>query len=60
MIKIMPLGGTNEIGASCIYINIDGTGLLLDCGVHPKKKGLDSLPNFDLLKELPLDYVFIL
>lgn len=59
MIKIMPLGGTNEIGASCIYLNVDGTGLLLDCGVHPKKKGLDSLPNFDLLRELPLDYVFI-
>lgn len=59
MIKIMPLGGAEEIGASCIYLNIDGTGLLLDCGVHPKKKGLDSLPNLDLLKNFPLDYVFI-
>lgn len=59
MIKIMPLGGAEEIGASCIYLNIDGTGLLLDCGVDPKKKGLDSLPKLKLLDNLPLDYVFI-
>ncbi|KUG26729.1 hypothetical protein ASZ90_003427 [hydrocarbon metagenome] len=59
MIKIIPLGGTDDIGASCIYLNIDGTGLLLDCGVHPKKKGIDSLPELDLLNNLPLDYVFI-
>lgn len=59
MIKILPLGGCDEIGASSIYLNIDGTGILLDCGIHPKKKGVDSLPKLDLLESLPLDYVFI-
>ena len=59
MIKIMPLGGAEEIGASCIYINIDGTGLLLDCGTHPQRNGLESIPRFDLIEHLPLDYVFI-
>lgn len=59
MIKFIPLGGADEVGASCFYLNIDGTGILLDCGMHPRKKGIDALPNFNLLNDLPLDFVFI-
>jgi len=59
MIKFLPLGGAGEIGASCYYLNIDGTGILLDCGMHPQKTGLKSLPNFDLLENEPLDYVLV-
>jgi len=59
MQKFLPLGGAGEIGASCYYLNIDGTGILLDCGMHPRKTGLESLPKFDLLKNEPLDYVLI-
>lgn len=59
MIKFIPLGGADEIGASCFYLNIEGTGILLDCGIHPRKNGIEALPYFDLLKELPLDFVII-
>ncbi|MDR3611160.1 MAG: MBL fold metallo-hydrolase [Ignavibacteriaceae bacterium] len=59
MIKFIPLGGAGEIGANCYYLGIEGTGILLDCGMHPQKSGLDSLPNFDLIKDLPVDYVLI-
>jgi len=59
MIKFLPLGGADEIGASCFYLNIFGTGILLDCGIHPRKKGFDSLPKFELLNDLPVDYAFI-
>ncbi len=59
MIKFLPLGGADDIGASCFYLNISGTGLILDCGIHPRKKGIDSLPRFDLLNEHPVDFVFI-
>lgn len=59
MIKFIPLGGADEVGASCFYININGTGILLDCGIHPRKKGIEALPEFNLLKELPLDFVLI-
>lgn len=59
MIKFLPLGGASEIGASCFYLNIAGTGILLDCGIDPRKKGKDSLPNFDLIKNEPLDFVLI-
>jgi cleavage and polyadenylation specificity factor subunit 3 len=59
MIKFIPLGGAGEIGANCYYLNIEGTGILLDCGMHPQKTGLDALPYFDLIENLPVDYVLI-
>jgi cleavage and polyadenylation specificity factor subunit 3 len=59
MIEFLPLGGAGEIGANCYYLNIDGIGIILDCGMHPQKIGLDSLPKFDLLNDKPTDYVLI-
>jgi|YelNatPaOPRAMG01_1025707.scaffolds.fasta_scaffold00415_27 Cft2 family RNA processing exonuclease len=59
MIKFLPLGGAGEIGASCFYLNIDDTGIILDCGLHPQKTGIEALPKFDLIKNLPLDYCLI-
>lgn len=59
MIKFLPLGGANNIGANCYYLRVNETGILLDCGVDPVKKGIDSLPNFKLLKDEPLDFVLI-
>ena len=59
MTTFLPLGGADEIGANCYYLNINGTGIILDCGMHPKKVGLKALPKFELLKDKPLDYVLI-
>lgn len=59
MFKFLPLGGANEIGANCYYMNIDETGILLDCGIHPQKAGLESLPKFELLNNKQLDYILI-
>ncbi|MCF8242876.1 MAG: MBL fold metallo-hydrolase [Melioribacteraceae bacterium] len=59
MISFIPLGGASEVGASSFYLNLNGTGILLDCGLHPRKKGKDSLPAFDLIKDKDLDFVFI-
>ncbi|MBU1099814.1 MAG: MBL fold metallo-hydrolase [Bacteroidetes bacterium] len=59
MIKFIPLGGADDIGASCYYLNISGTGILIDCGIHPRKTGLDSIPDFSLLDFEPLDAVLI-
>ncbi len=59
MITFTPLGGAHEIGANAYYLNIDGTGILLDCGMHPKNKGAAALPNFEYLNHQPLDYVII-
>jgi len=59
MIEFLPLGGAGEIGANCYYLKINDVGIILDCGMHPRKKGLDSLPKFDLLADKPTDYVLI-
>lgn len=59
MITILPLGGANEIGASCYHVNIEGTGIILDCGMHPQKSGIESLPKIDLLAEHPVDAALI-
>jgi Cft2 family RNA processing exonuclease len=59
MIEFLPLGGAGEIGANCYYLNINGLGIILDCGMHPQKTGLDSLPKFDLLEDKPTDYILI-
>ncbi|MGB5289284.1 MAG: MBL fold metallo-hydrolase, partial [Ignavibacteriaceae bacterium] len=59
MIEFLPLGGAGEIGANCYYLNINGLGIILDCGMHPQKTGIDSLPRFDLLNDKPTDYVLI-
>jgi len=59
MFSFLPLGGAGEIGASCFYLNIAGTGLILDCGMHPQKTGLASLPSFDLITDMPVDFLLI-
>jgi predicted metal-dependent RNase len=32
---VMPLGGGQEVGRSCILLQFRGKNVLLDCGVHP-------------------------
>jgi cleavage and polyadenylation specificity factor subunit 3 len=59
MVQFLPLGGAGEIGANCYYLNINDVGIILDCGMHPQKTGLDSLPKFELLENKPTDYVLI-
>jgi len=59
MIEFLPLGGAGEIGANCYYLNINGIGIILDCGMHPQKTGLESLPKFNLLENKSTDYVLI-
>ena len=59
MFKFLPLGGAGEVGANSYYLNFSGTGIILDCGVHPQKIGLEALPLFDLIKDAPVDYVLI-
>ncbi len=58
-IKFLPLGGAEEIGANCYYVNISGVGIILDCGIHPQKTGTEALPAFDLITDKQLDHVLI-
>lgn len=54
-IAFTPLGGGNDIGASCYLLQIGAYNLLIDVGVKVKKEGEDY-PNFEKLEALcPLD-----
>jgi len=59
MISFLPIGGGNEIGANSYYLNFNGNGIILDCGIHPQKTGLESFPNFDLIKDKTVDSCLI-
>jgi Cft2 family RNA processing exonuclease len=45
------LGDTDDIGASCLFLKIGGTGLVFDAGADPEEEGVDSLPHFDLIHQ---------
>ncbi|MBP1720281.1 MAG: metallo-beta-lactamase [Deltaproteobacteria bacterium] len=52
------LGGGQEIGANSYLLQIDGLSFLLDAGLHPKKFGLESLPDYSLITR-ELEAIFI-
>ena len=47
---ITPLGGGQEVGRSCILLQYQNRNILLDCGCHPGREGIDSLPFFDAIE----------
>ncbi|NBW92962.1 MAG: MBL fold metallo-hydrolase [Bacteroidetes bacterium] len=60
--KFTTLGETNEIGASCHYLLMDHTGIILDAGADPEKEGMDSMPDFQLIADhpdWPVDHVIV-
>jgi Cft2 family RNA processing exonuclease len=52
------LGGGQEIGANSYLLQADGISFLLDAGLHPKKFGWESLPDFSLIAH-ELEAIFI-
>ena len=62
MIKILPLGGGNEIGASSYLVQINKFNFLLDAGLRPRdyKNTPKYLKMFDLIEDWSqIDAVFI-
>ena len=52
------LGGGQEIGANSYLLKIEGVSFLLDAGLHPKKYGLESLPDYGGIAD-ELEAIFI-
>lgn len=46
-VEVLPIGSGGEVGRSCIIVRFKGRTVMFDCGTHPAKSGLDSLPFFD-------------
>ena len=60
--RYIALGETDEIGGSCHLLVAEGTGLMLDAGVHPDRDGLEGLPRLDLVQHRPdlhVDHVLV-
>jgi len=55
--KFLALGDTNGIGASCHFLDLNGTGLVLDAGTDPQREGPNSLPKFDWVQNRAHSYV---
>lgn len=58
-IEILPLGSGGEVGRSCVVLRFKGRTAMLDCGIHPAKSGLDSLPFFDSIRAEEIDVVLV-
>src|SRR5262245_33220743 len=57
--RITNLNPDKDIGASGWFVEMEGHGLLMDAGVHPKREGRDALPRYDLVKHLECDAIAI-
>jgi cleavage and polyadenylation specificity factor subunit 3 len=57
--EIIFLGGVEEIGANSCYIYMNGTGIIFDAGLHPRKRNKDLFPKFEYIAEKPADLLVI-
>lgn len=55
--QFIALGDTETISASCHFLKIGETGIVLDAGLDPEAEGIDALPSFDLIHKAPDRYV---
>ena len=59
VLKFINLTRRTEIGANCYYLSAGGSGVVLDCGMHPKEEGEMALPLLGLLGDRVVDAVLI-
>ena len=57
--RIINLNPDTDIGASAWYLNLEGHGLLMDSGMHPKREGREALPLFKAIQTEDLDAIAI-
>jgi Cft2 family RNA processing exonuclease len=57
--RIINLNPDRDIGASSWFVDIEGSRLLMDAGVHPKRDGWGSLPLYDRIKNDEVDAIAI-
>jgi cleavage and polyadenylation specificity factor subunit 3 len=58
-LTITPLGSGQEVGRSCHLIQFRGRTVLLDCGIHPGRSGLDALPFLDTVDLSEVDLMLV-
>lgn len=59
MITFTNLSRSCEIGSNCYMLDMDGTRIILDSGMHPKKEGHEAKPDFSLIGAADPDTIFV-
>lgn len=59
MITFTNLTGADEIGANSYLLDLDGSRIVLDAGMHPKKDGNEAKPDYKLIGAADPDCIFI-
>ena len=49
-IKVVPLGAGQDVGRSCIMVEVGGKVIMLDCGIHMVHE--QKFPDFDYLRSV--------
>jgi Cft2 family RNA processing exonuclease len=57
--QITNLNPDSDIGASAWFVELDGHGLLMDAGTHPKLEGRASLPLYGVIQNKDVDAIAI-
>lgn len=53
------IGGAEEIGANCCYLNLSGAGLFIDAGLHPRKRDKTAFPRVEYVADRSADAVLL-
>ncbi|MGN0874733.1 MAG: MBL fold metallo-hydrolase [Akkermansia sp.] len=48
-----------EIGSNSYLLDLDGTRVVLDAGMHPKREGVEATPNYKLIGGADPDTIFV-
>lgn len=59
MITLTNLTGVDEIGANSYLLDLEGSRIVLDAGMHPKKDGNEAKPDYKLIGAADPDCIFI-
>jgi integrator complex subunit 11 len=47
VIKVIPLGAGQDVGRSCIVVEVGGKSIMLDCGIHMVSE--QKFPDFHFI-----------
>lgn len=53
------LGGGNEIGANSFLFSYGKDNFVMDCGLHPRKKGREIFPNYEIIKDITVQNLMV-
>lgn len=57
--QLTDLNADGGIGANCLLLQFDSMNIVIDCGIHPKRVGMEAVPRLDRLRSIPIDLIFL-